>query len=309
MEFFKKETAIDFMGLKNVTAIFSITISILSLFCLYSKGINLGMEFTGGTQLELRFAKLIEPSAVRIALQHAGFKEIRVQNYGSSHDVLVRMANSDNGDENEINKQLSKIFNKDEQTVEIRRIERIGSEVGKELAEQGGLAVLLAILATMVYIALRFEYRFAFSAALSLCHDAVIVLGIFSFFQVEFDLATLAGILAVLGYSLNDTIVVFDRIREIFRRARKESTAAVINLSINQTLSRTIVTSGLTFIVVLALLCYGGKSLFGFSLALCVGIVFGTYSSIYVASTLALILGLSRADLLPKPKVIVDDLP
>jgi preprotein translocase subunit SecF len=297
------------MGLKKMTAFFSITLSLLSLFCFYYKGINFGMEFTGGTQVELRFARLIEPSEVRKELQHAGFKEIRVQNYGSSHDILARMANNDNSDENELTKQLTTMFSKGEQSVEVRRIERIGSEVGKELAEQGGLAVLLAILAPMVYIALRFEYRFAFSAALSLCHDAIIVLGIFSFFQVEFDLPTLAGILAVLGYSLNDTIVVFDRIREIFRRARKESTSAVINLSINQTLSRTMVTSGLTFTVVLALLCYGGKSLFGFSLALCVGIIFGTYSSIYVASTLALILGLSRADLLPKPKAAIDDLP
>ena len=309
MEFFKKETAIDFMGFRKVTASFSITLSILSLCCICFKGINFGMEFTGGTQVELRFTKLMEPSVARTELQQAGFKEIRVQSYGSSNDLLVRMANSDKNDENELTKQFIEIFSKNGQSVEVRRIERIGSEVGQELAEQGGLAVLLAIIATMIYIALRFEYRFAFSAALSLCHDAIIVLGIFSLFQVEFDLPTLAGVLSVLGYSLNDTIVVFDRIREIFRRARKESTAVVINLSINQTLSRTIVTSGLTFIVVLALLCYGGKSLFGFSLALCVGIVFGTYSSIYVASTLALMFGLSRADLLPKPKAAIDDLP
>lgn len=309
MEFFKKQTAIDFMGFKNYTAFFSILFSILSLLCIFIRGINFGMEFTGGTQVELRFSKIIEPTVVRQELQKAGFKDIRVQTYGSMHDILVRMANSDSANESQLQQQLTSLFSKDSQTVEVRRIEYIGSEVGTQLAEQGSLAVLLAILATMIYIALRFEWRFALSAALSLVHDATLTLGIFSFFQVEFDLPTLAGVLAVLGYSLNDTIVVFDRIREIFRRVRKESTATVINLSINQTLSRTIVTSGLTFIVVLSLLCYGGKSLFGFSLALCIGIIFGTYSSIYVASTLALVLGLSRADLLPKQKAAVDDLP
>lgn len=309
MEFFKKETAIDFMGFRKVTCIVSVVLSILSLLCIYYKGINFGMEFTGGTQIELRFAKLIEPNDIRKELEKAGFKELRVQTYGSIHDILIRMASNNAIDEQKINTQLTSIFNKGEQSVEVRRVEYIGSEVGEQLAEQGGLAVLLAILATMIYIALRFEYRFAVSAALSLCHDAVLVLGIFSFFQVEFDLPTLAGILAVLGYSLNDTIVVFDRVRETFRKIRKESTAYIMNLSINQTLSRTIVTSWLTLLVVLALLIYGGKSLFGFSLALCIGIVIGTYSSIYVASTLALVLGLSRADLMPKQKVAVDDLP
>jgi len=309
MEFFKKETSIEFMGYRKITCIVSILLSIVSLVCIYYKGINFGMEFTGGTQIELRFVHAIEPDQVRIALEQAGFKEPKVQTYGSIHDVLVRMASGKAVDEQKISNQLSKVFDKGEQTVEVRRVEYIGSEVGEELAEQGGLAVLLAILATMIYIAIRFEYRFAVSAALSLCHDAILVLGVFSLFQVEFDLPTLAGILAVLGYSLNDTIVVFDRVRENFRKIRKESTAYIINLSINQTLSRTIVTSGLTLLVVLALLVYGGKSLFGFSLALCVGIAFGTYSSIYVASTLALVLGLSRADLLPKPKSALDELP
>ena len=309
MEFFRKETSINFMGLRNFTCWFSVLLSIAAMLCIYIKGINFGMEFTGGTQIELRFAKLIEPSLVRAKLEQSGLKELRVQTYGSTNDILVRMATSTGLDEQAITAKIHKLFNTAEQTVEVRRVEYIGSEVGEQLAEQGGLAVLLAILATMVYIAFRFEYRFAFSAAISLCHDAILVLGIFSLLQVEFDLPTLAGILAVLGYSLNDTIVVFDRVRENFRKVRKESTAYIINLSINQTLSRTIVTSWLTLLVVLALLLYGGKSLFGFSLVFCVGIVIGTYSSIYVASTLALVLGLSRADLMPKPKAAVDDLP
>lgn len=309
MEFFKKETAINFMGLKRVTTFFSLALVLLSLFAIYYKGINFGMEFTGGTQIELRFKQVIEPGVVRAMLATAGFKEIRVQTYGSSNDILVRLANPAINEQSKLERQLITIFAKGSNAAEVRRIEYIGSEVGKQLAEQGGLAVLLAIFATMIYIALRFEYRFAISAALSLTHDAIIVLGIFSFLQIEFDLPTLAGILAVLGYSLNDTIVVFDRIREIFRKARKETTATIINLAINQTLSRTIVTSLLTLFVVLALLIYGGKSLLGFSLALCLGIIFGTYSSIYIASTLALLLGLSRTDLLPKAKTVIDDLP
>ena len=309
MEFFKKETSIDFMGLRKITGFISILFSILSLACIAYKGINFGMEFTGGTQIELRFAKLIEPNEVRKQLEVAGFKELRVQAYGSVQDILVRMASSNAIDENGINQQLATMFNKDGQAVEVRRVEYVGSEVGKQLAEQGGLAVLLAIFATMIYIALRFEYRFAVSSAVSLCHDAIIVLGIFSLFQIEFNLPTLAGILSVLGYSLNDTIVVFDRVRETFRKVRKGDTTYIINLSINQTLSRTIVTSGLTMLVVLSLLIYGGESLFGFSLAFCLGIIMGTYSSIYVAGTLALALGLSRSDLLLKPKVAVDELP
>ena len=309
MEFFKKETSIDFMGLRKITSSISILLCVVSLFCIYYRGINFGMEFTGGTQVELRFKKLIEPGEVREKLQTAGFKELRIQTYGTASDILVRMASSNAGDEEELNKQLKCTFNRDGQSVEIRRIEYIGAEVGQQLAEQGGLAVLLAIIATMIYIALRFEYRFAISAAISLCHDAIFVLGVFSLFNIEFDLPTLAGILAVLGYSLNDTIVVFDRVRENFSKIRKESTAKVINFSINQTLSRTIVTSWLTLLVVLALVFFGGKSLFGFSLALCLGIIIGTYSSIYVAGAFALTFGLSRADLLPKPKSSIDDLP
>lgn len=309
MEFFRKQTNFKFMGLRNFTCAFSLLLSIAALVCLYLKGINFGMEFTGGTQIELRFSQAIEPSQVREHLELAGLKEIRVQTYGSTNDILVRMASSNKMDEQEIKEKFGSIFNKAKQKLEVRRVEYIGAEVGEQLAEQGELAILLAILSTMIYIALRFEYRFALSAALSLCHDAILVLGIFSFYQVEFDLPTLAGILAVLGYSLNDTIVVFDRIRENFRKIRKENTATIIDLSINQTLSRTIVTSLLTLLVVLALLFYGGQSLFGFSLALCVGIVIGTYSSIYVASTLSLVLGLSRTDLLAKTRARIDDLP
>jgi len=193
--------------------------------------------------------------------------------------------------------------------VELRRIEFVGAEVGENLAEQGTLAVVVALLAMMLYIAVRFEYRFGVSAAVALMHDPILILGIFSFFQFDFDLAVLAGILAVIGYSLNDTIVIYDRVRENFRKVRKGTPKEIMNLSINQTLSRTIMTSSLTLIVVLALYFIGGESLRGFSLALIIGIIVGTYSSIFVSGALALSMGLSRADLVPSSKKVADEMP
>ncbi|HSX19572.1 MAG TPA: protein translocase subunit SecF, partial [Gammaproteobacteria bacterium] len=200
-------------------------------------------------------------------------------------------------------------FNVAGDDVQVRRIEYVGSEVGQQLAEQGAVAVIVAILATMAYIAVRFEYRFAVAAAMALAHDALIVLAVFVLFQIEFDLAALAAVLAVVGYSLNDKIVVFDRVRENFRLMRGGTPEEVMDGALNQTLSRTIMTSFMTMLVVLALLIFGGSSLFSFSLALCVGIAVGTYSSIFVASALAILLGLSRADLLPKPKIAIDNRP
>lgn len=309
MEFFKHETKIDFMGFRRVTGIISIILCLCSVITLLSRGLYFGLEFTGGTQVELRFDQPVELDEVREQLESFGFGGLRVQNYGSTRDVLIRIASADVEDETKVSNQLRQAFNNSENTVEIRKVEYVGSEVGHELAEQGGIAVLVAILSTMIYIALRFEYRFAVSAAIALCHDSLIVLGLFSLLQVEFDLATLAAVLAVVGYSLNDTIVVFDRVRENFRKIRKGTTAQIMNFSINQTLSRTLMTSWLTLLVVLALLIYGGSSLFGFSLALCLGIVIGTYSSIYVAGAFALFMGLSKQDLMPRPKAEIDDLP
>lgn len=307
MEFFKTETNVNFMGLRRITGIFSILLCLVSIVFIYIYGLNLGLEFTGGTQVELRFSKEVELNDIKTELSHYGISDSRVQYFGTTKDVLIRIPSSDISDEEIIAEKIKETFADLEP--QVRKVEYVGSEVGEQLAEQGGLAVLVAILATMVYIALRFEYRFAVSAAVSLCHDAIIVLGIFALFQVEFDLATLAAILAMLGYSLNDTIVVFDRVRENFRKVRTGETAYIMNLSINQTLSRTLMTSFLTLIVVLALLVNGGGSLFGFSLALTLGIIIGTYSSIYVAGAFALTLGLSRSDLLPKPKTELDDLP
>lgn len=353
MEFFKKETRIDFMGVRRYTGALTALLWIVSLWLLMTKGINFGLDFTGGTQVEARFASPVEPATIRAQLEAQGFHGVRVQQYGSTQDILIRIANpkeaiersekvalsekseltektanvaqeSDplrntenatkppanaanenvNNTENSLIKSVKAELLKSNPGVEIRRTEFVGSEVGEQLVEQGGVAVLLSILATMVYIALRFEYRLAISAAVGLCHDGVIILGIFSLFGFEFDLATLASVMAVLGYSLNDTIVVFDRVRENFRRVRKGSPEEIMNLSINQTLSRTIMTSWMTMLVVLALLIFGGESLFGFSMAFFVGILIGTFSSIYVSGALALWLGLSKADLMPKQRVL-----
>lgn len=309
MELFKNITHINFMGLSKWTTALSVSSIAGSLLILALFGLNFGLDFTGGTQLEVRFSKAIPLEQVRETLSAASFHEAKISHYGSSQDVLVRLANKPDVSEKELKAKVIETLEPLDTAIELRRVEYVGSEVGEELAEKGSLAVLLALLATMIYIALRFEYRFGVSAAVALMHDPIIILGIFSLFQVEFDLATLAGILAVLGYSLNDTIVVFDRVRENFRKMRVGSPREIMDLSINQTLSRTIMTSGSTLLVVIALYLFGGSSLHGFSLALLIGILVGTYSSIFVAGALALKLGLSKKDLLREVKTEVDELP
>jgi len=323
MEFFKKETRINFMGIRHYTGLLTAALWIVSIGLLATKGLNFGLDFTGGTQVEARFAREVSPHVIRAQFEQEGLAGVRVQQYGSTQDILIRVgdqghtgqtANTEKTlqkeeKEQKLSERVKEILLKHHPDIEIRRTEFVGSEVGAQLMEQGGVAVLISILATMIYIALRFEYRLAVSAAVGLCHDAVLILGVFSLFGFEFDLPTLASILAVLGYSLNDTIVVFDRVRENFRKIKKSHPVDMMNLSINQTLSRTIMTSWMTLLVVLALLFFGGESLFGFSMAFFVGIVIGTFSSIYVSGALALWLGLSRADLLPKPKVALDERP
>lgn len=309
MELFKKQTNINFMGYRKFSTLLSLGLCLMAIMVILIKGINFGLDFTGGTQIELRFSEQVDPVEIRRVLESKGFDDVRTQHYGTMQDVIIRLANIPMDDESKLSDKIASTLQSEQRSVEIRRVEFVGAEVGEHLAEQGGMAVLVAILATMVYIALRFEYRFALSAALALSHDSLLVLGIFSFFQIEFDLATLAALLAVVGYSLNDTIVVFDRVRESFRKVRRGTVEDIINLSINQTLSRTLMTSWLTLLVILALLFFGGESLHGFSLALALGIVIGTYSSIYVAGALAVNLGLSRADMLPRPKAELDDMP
>ena len=305
MEFFKKIPQIDFMGLQKWTAIFSITIFVASIVSLCVYGLNLGLDFTGGVQIELGFKQAAQLDGIRSTLATAGFDRAVVQSYGSSRDVQITLPPPKSGDAKAVVDQVMQLL----PNAELRRNDFIGPQVGKELTQKGILAVVVSMMLTMLYIMVRFEYRFAVSSTVALIHDPVLILGVFSFFQLEFNLIVLAALLAILGYSLNDTVVVFDRVRENFRKLRKSDPRDVMNLSINQTLSRTTMTSGLTLIVVVALFLYGGETLRGFSLALIIGIVIGTYSSIYVAGSLAVLLGLNKEALMPREKALVDDRP
>lgn len=307
MEFFKQHTKIDFMSkrMRVITACFSLTLFLVSVVGLAVYGLNFGLDFTGGLQVELQYQQSANLPQIRKALVAADFKEARVQSYGTSESVLIsiQMRQGEN---------QQSMVNKIQQALpdaKIQRVDYVGPQVGEELATQGALAMVIALIATMIYIALRFEYRFAVSSALALIHDPMLILGIFAYFHVEFDLSALAAVLAVIGYSLNDTIVVFDRVRENFRKLRKASSLEVMNVSINQTLSRTIMTSALTLVAVLALLFLGGEKIHSFSLAMAIGIVIGTYSSIYVAGALALLMGLSRKDFLPPSRTELDEMP
>ena len=296
MEFFKGKTKIDFMAQRQLAALFSAFVFVGSLCVLILNGLNLGLDFTGGTQVVGRFAPL-QVSEVRDQMRQAGFREAIVQPYGGQKAVMIRIANQQQNSQH-LADRLKKIFPR----ARIDSVDFIGPQVGKTLMTNGLLAIVVSLLATMLYITLRFDYRFSISAAVALIHDPILILGIFSLFHIQFDLITLAAVLTIIGYSLNDTVVVYDRVRENFGRIKHLNTQEVMNLSINDTLSRTIMTSGLTLLVVIALLVFGGESLFGFSLALTIGIVIGTYSSIYVAGALAVLMGLSRDHLLVKSK-------
>jgi preprotein translocase subunit SecF len=300
MEFFKTNTKIQFMRQRVGAIIFSILIVVASIVSLAINGLNLGLDFTGGTKIEVSFPKAVDAAVIREELHANGFREAVVQAYDLK-DYAIRVG----PDNKDLKEKLTALF----PSVTILQISMIGPQVGKELMTHGVLAVVVALLATVVYIALRFEFRFALSAALALLHDPILILGIFSFFHLEFDLIVLAALLTVLGYSLNDTIVVYDRVRENFLKIRNGTPTEIMDLSINQTLSRTIMTSGLTLLVVIALIVYGGSTLFGFSLALIIGIVIGTYSSIYIAGSLAIYFGLQRKHLAPVRKRYEDNLP
>jgi preprotein translocase subunit SecF len=303
MEWFNPNSNFDFMGWRKFNAIFSVILITISIAGLFLKGLHWGLDFTGGTQIEMSFKKTANLSQIRSQLKSSGFPEAQVMAYGNSHDVLISLAANQADDLNKTKLILEKTFPEDK----ILQVNFIGPQVGNELATKGIIAVVVAMLATMVYIAFRFEYRLAMSSALALIHDPMLILGVFAWFNIEFDLKALAALLAVIGYSLNDTIVVFDRVRENFLKVRRTAAIEIMNLSINQTLSRTIMTSFLTLSVVLALLFLGGESLRGFSLALSIGIIIGTYSSIYVAGSLAIWLGLDKKDFLPKPKFVTDE--
>lgn len=309
MEFFKHNTKIDFMAQRKWAAIISTILFLLSITSLVMNGLNWGLDFTGGTQIQLNFAQAPDLNQIREKLQGAGYNDATVISYGTSKDVLVSLvpkkdANTD-ASRDAIVSQVTKIL----PDAKVQQVDYIGPQVGQELATKGALAIVVALLGTMIFIALRFEFRFAVGSTIALIHDPVLILGLFSFHHIEFNLIALAAVLTVIGYSLNDTIVIFDRIRENFRKLRKATPVEVVNLSINQTLSRTLMTTALTLTVVLALFFLGGSMLHGFALALIIGMVVGTYSSIYVAGSLSLALGLTRQHLLPPTREALDDRP
>lgn len=314
MEFFKANPRIPFMKQRWIAAVISGVIFIASLISLAVNGLNLGLDFTGGTQAEVGFTQTISATELREQLVKAGFSEAVVQAYAKNetaqktenaeHMFSVRVGLHSDLTQEQLKAKLTEAM----PGANVHSLEYIGPQVGKQLMTNGILAVVLVFIGTMIYIALRFEYRFAISAALALVHDPILILGVFSFFHLEFDMIVLTALLTVLGYSLNDTIVVYDRVRENFRKVRKGSPIEIMDLSINETLSRTIITSGLTFFVVTALFLFGGQSVHGFSFAMMLGIVVGTYSSIYVAGSLAIMFGLTRASLVPVQQV-ADDRP
>jgi preprotein translocase subunit SecF len=305
MEFFNPNSNVDFMGARRWTAIFSVLIFVVSIAALTIHGLKWGLDFTGGTQIEVSYPSPVDLSSIRENLSKAGFKEAQVVSYGTSKDVLISIAPREDKEQSRLVDQVLNVL----PGAVKQRVDFVGPQVGQELATKGALAVIVSLLATMIYIAMRFEYRLAVSSAVALVHDPVLILGIFAFFGIEFDLKALAGLLAVIGYSLNDTIVVFDRVRENFVKVRRASAIEIMNISINQTLSRTIMTSTLTLFVVLALFIYGGEAIHGFSLALIIGIVIGTYSSIYVAGALAVAMGLDRKDFMPNQRRELDNRP
>ena len=312
MRLFKIEQTIDFMGKRRLAMTISAVVLLIAAGALIARGLNLGIDFTGGTLIEVGYSEPAKLESVRNALAGAGYGDSSVQQFGTPRDILIRLAGGSGEGEgarlsNEVFDALSKAADSE---VELRRVEFVGPQVGDELTEDGALAVLVALIAILMYVAMRFEWRFAVGSVIALVHDVLIVVGLFAVLQIEFDLPVLAAVLAVIGYSLNDTIVVFDRIRENFRKMRKGTPVEIINRSLTETLSRTLVTSLTTILVLLALFFLGGEIIHGFAFALLIGVMIGTYSSIYVASTSILMLGVSKADLMPvKKEGVVDDRP
>ncbi len=293
----------DFMGKRKISAIVSAALVLASIVLIAVRGLNLGLDFTGGTLIEVGYEQPADLKAIREALEANGFDRASVQYFGTSKEVLIRLAPREGGNRSTLGDEILQILQKvSDGKVEMRRVEFVGPQVGEELREDGGLAMLYALFGILIYVAFRFEYRFSFASIIALVHDVLITLGFFALTQMEFDLTVLAAVLAIIGYSLNDTIVVFDRIRENFRKLRKGSPEEVVNTSINQTLSRTIITSLTTLLVLFALFFLGGEIIHSFAVALIVGVVVGTYSSIYVASNAALAMGVSQKDLIPEER-------
>jgi preprotein translocase subunit SecF len=304
MQLLNLQDTIKFMSIRRFSLAFSLLLIIGSLASFATKGINWGLDFTGGSLIEVSFDQSADLQKIRAVMDEQGFRDATVQNFGSSKDVLIRMAPMENADKTTadskmVGNRIMESLTAMDETATMRRIEFVGPSVGGELREQGGLAMLTALICILIYVAMRFEWRFAVGSVSALVHDVIITVGLFSVLGIEFDLTVLAAILAVIGYSLNDTIVVSDRIRENFLKMRQGESEEIINTSLTQTLNRTMVTSITTALVLVALLLVGGELIKGFATALLFGVVIGTYSSIYVASSIALGLGISKEDLMP----------
>jgi|TARA_B110000879_G_scaffold96103_1_gene131200 preprotein translocase subunit SecF len=297
----------NFMGIRKIALVFSAVLLLVSIASLSINGLVLGLDFSGGTQVEVGYEKPADVGVLRKQLESAGFEGPVVVHYGSETDVLIRLQGKPDKD---LAEKVYSVLQSNGEQIELRRVDFVGPQIGEELREEGGLGMLAALIVVMLYVAIRFQFKFSVGAVLALAHDVIITLGVFSLARLEFDLTVLAAVLAVVGYSLNDTIVVSDRIRENFRKIRKATPVEVINESLSQTLWRTINTSLTTMLVLLALFFIGGELIHNFAIALMIGVGIGTYSSIYVAATVMLALNVDREDLLePVEGELVDDLP
>ena len=317
MEFFKIRRTIPFMRHAKVFNIISFVTFLLAVFFLATKGLHFSIEFTGGTVMEVQYAAAADPEKIRANLNRIGLADVTVQNFGTSRDVLIRLplkGGEGGASQNEAMKKLSdkviESLKAEDKSADLKRVEFVGGQVGKELATDGGLALLFVCIGIVIYLAFRFEWRFAVATIIANLHDVVIILGFFSFFQWEFSLPVLAAVLAILGYSVNESVVVFDRVRENFKKLRKASVDEVMDASITGTISRTIITHGCTQMMVLSIFFFGGASLHNFALALTIGICFGIYSSVLVAAPLAKYLGASREDFVkPEKKAALAEMP
>jgi preprotein translocase subunit SecF len=301
-----KKIQFNFMGMRKVTSIVSALLIIFSISTLSYQGLNLGVDFTGGTLVEVGYPEAVNLDKLRQSFSDSEFNDVAIQYFGSAKEILIRIPAQQGLNSADVSSKLLDLLSSNNFSAEMRRVEFVGPQVGEELREDGGLAMLYALLCIMVYIAFRFQMRFSVGAVSALIHDVIITLGFFSITRFNFDLTILAALLAVIGYSLNDTIVVFDRVRENFRKIRDKTPIDVFNISLNQTLSRTLMTSFTTLLVLIALFFLGGEIIHGFSMALIFGVLIGTYSSIYIASPVTLMLGIKKEDLMPVKKEGVD---
>ncbi|OUD16202.1 protein translocase subunit SecF [Thioflexithrix psekupsensis] len=299
----------DFLSKRKIAVAISAFLFVVSLLAIGFRGLNFGIDFTGGTLVEVGYTQAAELENIRTRLSSNGFSDATVQNFGSSTEVLIRLGIHEEYNNEQLSNRVLEILKDGGVEVQMRRVEFVGPQVGKELVEDGGLAVIYTLIGILIYVAFRFEYRFAVGAIIALVHDTVITVGLFAVTHMQFDLTVLAAVLAVIGYSLNDTIVVFDRVRDNFLKMRKQSVEEIVNRSINQMLGRSVMTSLTTLLVLIVLFLLGGELIHGFATALIVGIVVGTYSSIYIASVAALALGINRNDLLPPVKEGADQPP